>query len=369
MDHIVHEGQMEHYNKLLANYEQRMIELSLANTEMQNLTSKRDVMITTLQQAIKDQYKMESILQKTVPFYRVISSAYININNLGEYKHFPKRKRIVIYSFLVSAFVLFFFTIARELKAHVLYYGWQLDSAKIEAEVIDVPCLGMGDLSQSDRNELICRHIQDICASGRGVKTLRITSTMAGEGKATIASALAWCYRRIGKPVILVDGDTINYSLSTMFAATNQPGLLDVLAGSIQLNEALVEPSPGIMVLPVGQRDADGNTAYVSSRFDELILELSSQYAPIIYIDSPLTSDYTMFSDMLPYHDIVILAESGRHSVYDLEKTALMRRLGSSAATRKWIVINKTPKVVDFFSIRDLYHFFTQSIRSSKSSF
>jgi uncharacterized protein involved in exopolysaccharide biosynthesis len=367
LDHIAYEGQMEHYNKLLANYERRMIELSQGNTEIQSAISKRDVMITALQQAMKDQYKMESILQKTVPFYRVLSSAYINKDNLGEYKYFPKRKRIVIYSFLISAFLLFFFTIGRELKANWLYYGWQLDSAKIEAEVIDVPCLEMGGLSQSDRDEQISRRIQDICASGRDRRILRITSTMTGEGKATIASALAWCYWRIGKPVILVDGDIVNHSLSTMFGASSHPGLLDIFAGSIQLNEALVELRPGVVILPVGGRDLESKAGFVSSRFDELISELTSLYAPVIYIDSPLTNNYAMFSDLLPDHDIVILAESGRHSVYELEKTAMMRKFSRSTESRKWIVINKIPEVIDLFSIRDLYHLSTHFNRSWKS--
>lgn len=154
LEHLSNELQLNLYNKVLAALDKRRTELLTANTELINGHLKKDAMTSTLQLALKDQYKLENLLQKPVPFFRVISSPRINKDNLGEYKIFPKRKRIVIITAMVAGFLLFFFFIGKELINNRVYYGWQVDCEKKTFDCADLPRLDKIGLGQNTRQYL-----------------------------------------------------------------------------------------------------------------------------------------------------------------------------------------------------------------------
>jgi capsular exopolysaccharide synthesis family protein len=73
-------------------------------------------------------------------------------------------------------------------------------------------------------------------------KILMVTSSVAGEGKSTVAANLAISMALKGKKVILVDCDLRNPSVGRIFnASEGNPGLVAVLNGKATLDEALVE--------------------------------------------------------------------------------------------------------------------------------
>ena len=75
-----------------------------------------------------------------------------------------------------------------------------------------------------------------------GKKILMVTSSVAGEGKSTVAANLAISMALKGKKVILVDCDLRNPSVGRIFnAPEGNPGLVAVLNGKATLDEALVE--------------------------------------------------------------------------------------------------------------------------------
>ena len=75
-----------------------------------------------------------------------------------------------------------------------------------------------------------------------GKKVLMVTSSVAGEGKSTVAANLAISMALKGKKVILVDCDLRNPSVGRIFNVQEKcPGLVAVLNGKATLDEALVE--------------------------------------------------------------------------------------------------------------------------------
>lgn len=72
-------------------------------------------------------------------------------------------------------------------------------------------------------------------------RTLLVTSAQPGEGKSTSALAIARAFARMGKSVLLIDGDLRNPSLHRMLGANNRSGFSSVLAGT-SLSEA-VQPT------------------------------------------------------------------------------------------------------------------------------
>lgn len=365
LENVTHDIQVSFYTDLIAAYERRQSELAIASSVMQNLNFQRDAAVSTLQQALKDQYKIESILRDDVSFFRMVSRASINHDNLGAYRYFPKRKRTVLLSFLIISFVVFFFIVGRELKANFLYFLWQLNSSRHEIGSAEVPFIKGKPRFHSDRNELICNHLQDLCVSAKAAPLLRISSAFPAEGKATITLAIAEYYQEINDSCLLLDGDTVGQSLSKALGLDSMPGLLDVEAGRLQLEETIVQVAPGMVVIPAGQGALPGRTNGLL-HLPQIIDALQPSYAHIIYIEPPFIDSWTASADTLPSHKVIMVAESGRHSVLDIEQAIEMRRFNVGSAKLAWLVINKTPRVIDLFSPRDILQGILDLFHSSR---
>jgi Mrp family chromosome partitioning ATPase len=77
-------------------------------------------------------------------------------------------------------------------------------------------------------------------------KTLLITSAMPGEGKSTIARALALAYAAAGQRALVIDADLRRPTMNAAFGLPASPGLSHVLTGKASLAEAVkAVPLPG----------------------------------------------------------------------------------------------------------------------------
>lgn len=87
-------------------------------------------------------------------------------------------------------------------------------------------------------------------------KVLMVTSSVAGEGKSTVAANLAASMALRGMKVVLIDCDLRNPSVGRMFNLTGKyPGLASVLDGKSKVGDALVEvmrngEPTGLTVMP-----------------------------------------------------------------------------------------------------------------------
>ena len=125
-----------------------------------------------------------------------------------------------------------------------------------------------------------------------GKKVLMVTSSVAGEGKSTVAANLAVSMALKGKSVILVDCDLRNPSSGKIFNITGSyPGLAAVLDGSVKLNDALVEvvkdgKPTGLRILPGADKQTNSIEILGSEAMHRVIDELRG-YADIIILDTP----------------------------------------------------------------------------------
>jgi polysaccharide biosynthesis transport protein len=87
--------------------------------------------------------------------------------------------------------------------------------------------------------------------TGKDAKVIGLTSSLAGEGKSSIAAAMATLIARSGARVILVDADVRNPTLSRTLAPDASVGLLDVMAGAAPLADAIwTDPASNLAFLP-----------------------------------------------------------------------------------------------------------------------
>ena len=121
----------------------------------------------------------------------------------------------------------------------------------------------------------------------RSVRTVLITSSHPSEGKTSVASCLAWVQSRAGQNVLLIDADTRRPSVHKLVRVKRRPGLLDVLAGTASLDEAIRGPeTSGFCVLPAGSPTTNVPSLLGSERMSALLAEVAGRF-DLVIIDSP----------------------------------------------------------------------------------
>jgi succinoglycan biosynthesis transport protein ExoP len=116
-----------------------------------------------------------------------------------------------------------------------------------------------------------------------------VTSAVAGEGKTTVAVNLATSFAGMGRKTVLVDFDLRRPMLHNIFDVDLAPGLGAVLAGQIELLDAVLStPVDNLFLLPAGAWGHRG----LSGRNDELVKsivdELRDAYTNVVIDAGPV---------------------------------------------------------------------------------
>jgi capsular exopolysaccharide synthesis family protein len=120
-----------------------------------------------------------------------------------------------------------------------------------------------------------------------GHQTLLVLGGLPGSGTTTAVSNLSHTWAAAGRRVAVVDANFRRPRLAESMGVDGQgPGLGDVLAGIVTLNEALVDASSNISVLPVGSPPNRVFELLNTREFDSLIAELRDRFDLVIF-DAP----------------------------------------------------------------------------------
>lgn len=203
-----------------------------------------------------------------------------------------------------------------------------------------------------------CRSLRtniELTVLDRPVETLLICSATPGEGKSTVARSLALVYAEAGLRAALVEADVRRPTLSKSLDIDVQVGLTEVIAGQLDLDDALLrveyagghaalartgvaeggasEEAPGggtLHVLPSGG-EPPNPPVMLGSRQMEDVLDSLAENHDIVIIDSP---PLLVVSDALP---LLAVADA----------TLVVARLGETlrdAAKRVGGVISRVPE-------------------------
>jgi len=152
----------------------------------------------------------------------------------------------------------------------------------------------------------------------KGYKTISITSSVAAEGKTTIAVNLAVSMAQIGLNTLLIEADLRRPKISKIFGIDREPGLTDIILKRAEPDETIRtmsdlitgtmateilsdESIPGIEylnILPAGKSERNPSEILASRFIDELIENLKNKYDIIILDTSPImqATDATILS-------------------------------------------------------------------------
>lgn len=148
-----------------------------------------------------------------------------------------------------------------------------------------------------------------------------VTSPLPGEGKTTLALALAAELSRSGRSVLLVDADMRHGTLARRFAIKASPGLSDVLSGKIALDQAIrLDRISGVSVLPRGS--IDGSPSFDANSLRSL-LRTAAAAGYTVVIDGPstlVTTDALVLAAAA--NRTILVARWGKTSLSSVETAA-----------------------------------------------
>ena len=136
------------------------------------------------------------------------------------------------------------------------------------------------------------------------IKVIAFTSSVAGEGKTTLACNCAIAYAQVGKKVLLVDGDFRKPSIHRVFNIEKEPGLSDILLGKeISPKETGIE---NLFVLPAGTKIIPTPTIF-TSKFVEAAKKKALENFDYIVVDTPPVIPVSETLSLLSSMDGVLL--------------------------------------------------------------
>jgi protein-tyrosine kinase len=159
----------------------------------------------------------------------------------------------------------------------------------------------------------------DLMADHRSSRLIMVTSARPGEGKTftSLNLALAFASERSVK-ALLVDVDTQRSTVPEILGIGGEKGIVDVLAGDLELPEVLIQTNiPNLMILPAG-RGGPHVPELLSSREMSALLEELTQRLPDHYliIDTPpcmASSDAAALAPLVGQIVFVVEANNTQH--------------------------------------------------------
>ena len=156
------------------------------------------------------------------------------------------------------------------------------------------------------------------------VQRVLVTSTLAGEGKTTVAVNLAAGIAATDLRVLLIEADLRKPTLKNYFPDFQGVGLSQVLSGQAELEEAVWNTNiPNLFLVMSGRLPPNPSELLGSQRMAD-ILDLASSIADVIILDTPPALPVTDATALAPQSDGVILVvragQTSAHKALDVAK-------------------------------------------------
>lgn len=172
-------------------------------------------------------------------------------------------------------------------------------------------------------------------------KSIIVTSSEPGEGKSTVSTSIARALAEAGTPTIVIDADLRRPTIAKKFGIDSKIGLTQVLAGQIELSEAVRQyEDTQLFILPAGRIPPNPSELLGSDKMRQLIKELSEEFMVILDVPPLLpVTDAALLSTAVD--GVVLVTSVGKTRKEHLAEAANM--LDKVGAHQIGTVINRTP--------------------------
>jgi polysaccharide biosynthesis transport protein len=160
--------------------------------------------------------------------------------------------------------------------------------------------------------------------SDQPIKVIVITSSLAGEGKSTVAANLAAAMAQAGQKVLLVDADLHQPTQHRIWDIPNYPGLSNVLVGETAPAAGTTEAMTHLEILSAGVLPPNPAALLDSQRMNSLIETWKRNY-DFVVVDTPALSASSSASILGKMTDGLLLVV--RPTVADAASAALTKTI------------------------------------------
>lgn len=136
--------------------------------------------------------------------------------------------------------------------------------------------------------DLIYKNIQLLNTTESSLRSIMVTSALAGEGKSTLALGLALSAARLHQRVLLIDADLRHPNLHEMLNLPNDQGLSTLLESdaTVPNNTGIQSSGSYIDILTAGPIPTDSANLLSSQRMRELMAKFEDTY-DLVLVDAP----------------------------------------------------------------------------------
>jgi polysaccharide biosynthesis transport protein len=219
-------------------------------------------------------------------------------------------------------------------RTHPYGAAWRGPKEQAEEEMMpDTPCFAFADpLKQRILEDHFSAFTEafraikvtaELRAAVQDNKVIGVTSVLPAEGKSTIACNLALLMADAGKRVILMDADLRNPTLARSLAPRPTVGLMELLTGRIDLQEALgQECSTGLTLLPLvlNEQLVHSDEILTSPAFRNLIDQLRQRYDYVIMDLPPIAPIVDVRAAASVIDSLVFVVEWGSTSIKAVQR-------------------------------------------------
>jgi Mrp family chromosome partitioning ATPase len=171
---------------------------------------------------------------------------------------------------------------------------------------------------------------------GAALKTVGVTSCTGGEGRSTIAAALAAIQAfEYERATLLVEFDLVRPSAARRFGLPAAPGVTDAMRGLHKLSDCIQSPGGSLSVIVAGST-VPARTDLLRTSAAEKLLESLTSLADVLIIDLPPMpgSGAVQLADLCETQ--VLAVRAGRLTMQQVQDAA------STLATSPFIILNGT---------------------------
>jgi capsular exopolysaccharide synthesis family protein len=156
-------------------------------------------------------------------------------------------------------------------------------------------------------------------SSTRDLRSIIVTSSVAGEGKTLTSFNLALCCSQLNEMrVLLIDGDIRTAGLTRSLVSAPSKGLADILLGQCGPESVVCETNhPNLYVCGAGTTTHSPGELYAGRRWQEFIAWCKESFH-LVLVDSPPIMTLSDVELMTAACDGVLLAVRARHTRRDV---------------------------------------------------
>ena len=155
--------------------------------------------------------------------------------------------------------------------------------------------------------------------------SLLVSSARPAEGKSTTAYAVALNFARVGRRVLLVDGDLRNPSMHRMVGVENDRGMSNLLSGSAELSSVVQRTAhENLFFIPCGPLPPNPAELWGGDRLRQFLVEARNNFDHVIFDGPPV----------LGFADAPLLAAAVNGVLFVLESRGTRRGQARGALRR-----------------------------------